>query len=73
MSLVDKEEQTIREYLISVIKAYEEMKQTISEVFRDPLTQLMNTINGMLDQILDLPCTEENWKLLREFLAVKSN
>lgn len=73
MSLVDKEEQTIREYLISIQKLYEETKRIIYEAFQEPLTQLMNFLNEKLNDILDLPYNEENWKTLREFLAIKSN
>ena len=71
MSL-DKE-QTIRDFLVDLYDSYEEVKKILYEVFRDPLTILMNFLNEKLDEILDLPYNEENWKILREFLAVKSN
>lgn len=65
------EERTIRDYIIDVYNAYEELKQIIYKVLREPLTIIMNMINDKLNQILDLPYTEENLKLLKDFLDIK--
>ena len=54
----EEEEQTVREFL--------------SEMIIDPLIEVASVLEKMLNQILDLPMSEKSWKLLREFLAVKS-
>ena len=52
-------EQTVREFL--------------SKMIIDPTIEIVSIFEKMLNQILDLPISEKNWTVLREFLAVKSN
>lgn len=68
MYLVEK---TIREFLIDLQKKYNEFVLTISESIGDILTNFMKSINEAIDNFLDLPATEENLKILTNFLSIK--